>query len=175
MPTLEATTAAEGTRAPWEAPPFDDIALSVEARLLADSVRRDLAVAAAPRARTAEIDTRLTAVLTEAAQANWDNYGAHPVLIESVERARQLLGLLPQYPLPEFGVEPHGRVALNWWIDHDHSLSILVGSGLDPSLVFAGAFGVGVTARGREPFTGEVVPEEIRVAMRRLYRASAGL
>jgi hypothetical protein len=169
MPTF-APTAGRVRRAPWEAAPFDDIAVSDEVRSLGEHLRKNLAAAAAQRAHAAEIDAGLTGLLVSSSDTNWDGYGAQRVQDVSIGNAGLLLALLPDYPSPDFAVDPQGRVALDWCRGPNQVLSVLVGGAeAPPYLVYAAMFESGATSRGREPFAGRDVPSEVAGALARLY------
>lgn len=61
-------------------------------------------------------------------EANWDGYGADPVIPSSVEWADRLLQALgSSVPRPEIGVAPDGHIVIEWIGGRGRVLSVDVG------------------------------------------------
>jgi len=86
---------------------------------------------------------------------------------DSLHHAIRLIESLPnQFPAPEFGVDPDGEIALDWYVDKYRALSISVAaSGV---LSYAAILGKS-TKHGSEEL-GDDIPKEIVDSLRRLFQ-----
>ncbi len=103
----------------------------------------------------------------ECSQPNWDGYKALPISLAAVDNAIRFLHLLPEeIKLPEILPEPTGEIAFEWYRDKTHVLVIsFSGNG---SIGYAGIFGEGNKAYGREHFA-DAVPNTMIAFIHRVY------
>jgi hypothetical protein len=93
-------------------------------------------------------------VAQQYASANWDGYGAAPVVEETSMQACSFLEALPLgTPAPAVGAEPDGHLTLEWHRAPRRTLSISISP--DGDLHYAALLGP-AKAYGTEPFLGEV-------------------
>lgn len=110
--------------------------LALRMRGLIASLREPMSLGAGYK----EAMLSLNEVAKEAAEPDWDGYGAVPVAGNAVEYARRVLESLPTtYPPPEVDADPDGEISLEWYRDRDWVFSISVGA--RGSLAYAGRFG----------------------------------
>ncbi len=106
-------------------------------------------------------------IAQEAGAANWDGYGAAPLLEETSLQACSFLDALPLgTPAPSVGVEPDGHLTLEWYQSPRRVLSVTVSP--EGDLHYAALLGP-AKAYGTEPFLGSV-PQSI---LDLIYRVSA--
>jgi hypothetical protein len=80
----------------------------------------------------AEIDE----LVTECAVKNWNGYGADPINLLSVEKAKAFVRMLPpEFPPAEACADPDGDVSLTWFTP-SHTFTVSVGP--DGALSYAG-------------------------------------
>lgn len=73
----------------------------------------------------ADLLNSLEQLSVECAEEDWDGYGAEPVNMVALSRARAFIRSLPErYPLPELSVEPDGAVSLDWMPSSNRTLSV---------------------------------------------------
>lgn len=102
----------------------------------------------------------------DAANENWDGYGAKPCDPVSLVRALQFSDVMPEsVPVPDVLVDPEGMIEFEWYAGPRSVFSVTVES--DGSLVYAGLFGRSKTY-GRESFQEEV-PRTIFQSIQRVY------
>ncbi len=96
---------------------------------------------------------------------NWDGYGAEPLRMETVQKARRFLDSLPLgFPAPTLGAEPDGQITLEWYQSQRRTLSISVSP--EGDLHYAALLGHN-KAYGTESFSGEI-PKRILELVRSL-------
>lgn len=89
-------------------------------------------------------------------QEGWDGYDASPITERAYNEAIKLICLLPSaIPMPEIVPEPTGDIALEWYRGRQHVF--LVSCAGKGAITYAGLFGLGNKAYGREYF-GESLP-----------------
>jgi len=133
-------------------------AVSADARVVADSASGVLAEAESAfslfGAKQATM-SQLAAAAGEAAEEDWDGYGASQVLDAAIWGASAFIRALPAYvPMPEFSVDPDGEVSMEWIADRDRIFSISFGR--SSRVTYAGLDGTD-RWRGTEYFDGETV------------------
>jgi hypothetical protein len=127
---------------------------------------RALNMSRAPTGRWTELEAALYNACMDAAQADWDGYGANAVSPPAAAYAHDLLALLPTaFPAPSVGVDADGEVSIEW---HGAPGS-LFGISVSPSgeLTYAGIYG-GSRVRGREPL-GPQFPSSLLSQLQRLF------
>lgn len=102
----------------------------------------------------------------EAADNNWDGYGAMAVSPLVYYRAQRFLQILPPgFPVPEVGVDPDGEISLEWYRGPRKVFSVsLAGNG---RLSYAGIFGLRST-HGTD-FLGDELPDAVVANLTRLF------
>lgn len=76
----------------------------------------------------ADLLNSLEQLSIECAEADWDGYGAEPVSVITLARARAFIRSLPEnFPLAELSVEPDGAVSLDWMPSANRTLSVSLG------------------------------------------------
>lgn len=108
----------------------------------------------------------LEAACSEAAETDWDGYGAHPVDYLTYHTAKRFLEVLPPTPLdPEIAIDPDGEVSITWRKAQEQLFSVSVGG--TGRLSYAGIFGV-INNYGTEYFN-EQIPPSIKAGLARLF------
>jgi hypothetical protein len=108
----------------------------------------------------------LEAACSEAAEADWDGYGARRVDYVTYYVAKRFLEALPHTPLdPDIAIDPDGEVSMTWRKAADQLFSVSIGG--TGRLSYAGIFGA-VNAYGTEYFN-EQVPPSIQAGLARLF------
>jgi hypothetical protein len=108
----------------------------------------------------------LEAACSEAADSNWDGYGAEPVDPQAYRIARRFLEILPSTTLdPQFAIDPDGEVSISWRGRAEQVFSVSVGP--NGRLSYAGIVGP-VNVYGTEFFLEEV-PPTIQAAIARVF------
>lgn len=102
-------------------------------------------------------------VQNDAAEDGWDGPGTHAVSSESVQRAFNLVAVLPEFlPAPDVCATPSGSIALSWDSDNGANLTILVpNSGGIGFASLAGKFRV----NGADPFEHYELPGTLLAAI----------
>lgn len=107
---------------------------------------------------------------SEAANPNWDGYGAKPVDPLAYRQAERFLVALPTTtPVPDVSVDPDGEVSISWNIEPDWVFSVSIGA--RGRLSYAGLFGTS-KAYGTEWLITEI-PQSVLGSIARLF-ASRG-
>lgn len=113
-----------------------------------------------------DVQNELDAILEEAAEENWDGYGAKSAIPESYLESQRFLNAYPMsLPLPEVTIDPDGEFSFEWYRDHEHYFSISFS--VDSYLTYAGIFGIN-KANGIEYFEDEI-PKIILENVKRVY------
>jgi hypothetical protein len=109
-----------------------------------------------------ELRDRLAEIVIEAAESNWDGYGASCLSESSIWTARYLIDLLPETsPLPDLVPCVDGEISFEWDRGLDHIFSIKTYRGL---IVYAGILGRDRQFHGQEPM-GDELPLTIRTTL----------
>jgi len=86
----------------------------------------------------------LAQMLIECAEPNWDGYGAEPVTLDTVNRARKFVALLPpDIPAPGYAPDADGEVSCEWYKEGS-VLSVSAGERLAFAYLINGESGHGV-------------------------------
>ncbi len=99
---------------------------------------------------------QLEEVYEEFSEANWDGYGAFPVLAEAVSEATLFLGLLSDshLPMPDISPEVDGGIELEWY--KSTSFIFTVNMSGSEILGYSGFYGKRKRTYGTEPLTKEI-------------------
>lgn len=74
-----------------------------------------------------EATEEISRIVRECGMANWDGYGAAPILKETYRQACLFLDALPLgTPAPSAGAEPDGHLTLEWHCSSRRTLSISI-------------------------------------------------
>jgi hypothetical protein len=104
----------------------------------------------------------------EAADNDWDGYGARPANMMAVDHALRFLRYVPAgLPDPDVSIDPDGEVSLEWYRAPRKTFSVSIGR--DGRLSYAGLFG-GSTLHGTEAYFADELPGEIRSGLRRVFQ-----
>jgi hypothetical protein len=105
----------------------------------------------------------------ESSRPGWDAYGAHPVSEATLARALAFLDALPSTLLwPEISPHPDGELAFEWSFGPRRLLTVSVNE--SGRLSYAALFGR-ARVHGTEFFLDDAFPDQIALALRRLYSA----
>jgi hypothetical protein len=117
--------------------------------------------------RWARIYDAIIELKTLASVEGWDGEGSLPVSSDAISVTEQLLENLPsQLPLPEFGADSEGEVALDWFGPQKQSLSLSIDK--NGRILFAGRVGA-QPVRGKIPqYTGGF-PSEVRAHLEGIF------
>jgi hypothetical protein len=145
-------------------------ALSAEAESLSRctaDVRRHFEGGLSLRRVATHALAELEAARTDAAEPNWDGYGARPMHQDAYAYAERFIRSLPTtVPIPEVGADPDGEVSIDWDFGPRRVLSVSVG----PSGRLAYAALIGPSKmRGTEWFA-DAAPSQILDVLSRLIR-----
>lgn len=103
--------------------------------------------------------SRLSALVNECAEPDWDGNGAAPVNPYAHMNAEIFLRTLPEgIPLPEFAIEPDGCISLDWIKSRNCLFSLSVGT--NNRLAFAWLDGTD-KGHGVARFDGRQVPARV--------------
>lgn len=109
-----------------------------------------------------ELRDRLAQIVIEAAESNWDGYGANCLSESSIWSAHYLIDLFPETsPLPDIVPCVDGEISFEWDRGLDHIFSIKTYHGL---IVYAGILGKDRKYHGQEPM-GDELPLSIRTTL----------
>lgn len=140
-------------------------------QLLAD-VDRHLASAVSAGAAIEQTTDEVLQVFTEAADRNWDGYGAEAVSAETLVEALAFASAIPPgVASPAVVPEPTGEIGLEW--SKGTAKQFVVSLSGSSTAVFAGLLGGGTKVHGVDRFLG-AVPPEIRQILLRHFPARKG-
>ena len=116
----------------------------------------------------ADLFDDLELVAEECREADWDSYGAAPVLHETIFEAEQFLRSIPAgTPRPTLAAEPDGHVTFEWYVSPKRTLSVSISP--EGELHYSAV--IGSSRRfGTEPFFGEF-PNLILKLVQRVLQA----
>ncbi len=110
--------------------------------------------------------SELMETFEDAAVPNWDGFGARPVALATLEKAKAFLAALPpDMPSPEISADPDGEIAFDWTLDRDWTMAVSLGP--DGRLSHAGLYGPS-RAYGTEEFVEEI-PRTVLRGLERLF------
>jgi hypothetical protein len=96
----------------------------------------------------------LCTIAEECSSADWDGYGAEPVVQDTYQWAYRFLEALPLgIPAPTIGAEPDGDITVEWYRAPHRTLSVSITP--EGDLHYAALIGVS-KAYGTEPFFGDI-------------------
>lgn len=168
---MTAVIFAGNVASPWGAWDSSPQGVSDAANTLRNTITqfvRDFSVSAVWNARYSAPHSQLIDLYRECRLANWDQGGAMPITIATLETAMTLLYSLPTtVAVPDFLPEPSGRIGFEWFCETGHVYVLSVGA--DRQLEFAGLFGPGTEIHGRCGFTG-TMPSMVLDHLKELFR-----
>ena len=108
----------------------------------------------------------------QAAEPNWDGYGALAANRSSFALAHRFLELLPSsFPAPDALVEPDGEIAFEWHYAPRYTFSVSIGP--NGALTYSGLFG-SAKSYGVEYLSYDEIPKSIRELLVRLFKEALG-
>jgi hypothetical protein len=102
---------------------------AVRLRQLSEEIRKHLLTSLAVSRAAERAMTGLKAIRAEAAEPDWNGYGAKALDPDAYANAQRFLEALPTTaPVPEVSADQDGEVALDWDFGHRKALTISIGA-----------------------------------------------